>query len=214
MSYNTYNESVWAGKFGGEYTKRNLYNPEELDALYSDRYGVTRTKMNRTFLKDVNKEARILEVGCNAGNQLVLLQKMGFKNLTGVEINPDAVQVARSRVSNPIFTGSASDLSLFDNNYFDLIFTSGVLIHINPNEVLKVMSQIARVSKQYIWGFEYFSQGQTEVTYRDKTDLLWRNNYAQMYEVYCGVKLVKETFYPNKDDKKLIDHMFLLEKIS
>jgi pseudaminic acid biosynthesis-associated methylase len=207
-----YNESVWAGKFGDDYTKRNIYGREELDELYINRYGASRTEMNQLFLGDLDRDARILEVGCNAGNQLALLQKMGFTNLHGVEINPDAAEIARTRVSGSIYSGiSASDLSLFENNSFDLVFTSGVLIHINPNELLNVMSEVTRVSRKYVWGFEYFSSSHTEVTYRDKSDLLWRDNYAAMYEVYYGLKLVKEKFYPNIGNEELIDHMFMMK---
>jgi pseudaminic acid biosynthesis-associated methylase len=207
-----YNESVWAGKFGDDYTKRNIYGREELDELYINRYGASRTEMNQLFLGDLDRDARILEVGCNAGNQLALLQKMGFTNLHGVEINPDAAEIARTRVSGSIYSGiSASDLSLFENNSFDLVFTSGVLIHINPNELLNVMSEVTRVSKKYVWGFEYFSSSHTEVTYRDKSDLLWRDNYAAMYEVYYGLKLVKEAFYINIGNEELIDHMFMMK---
>ena len=206
-----YNESIWAGKFGDDYTKRNLYGREELDELYINRYGVSRTEMNQLFLRNLDRDARILEVGCNAGNQLALLQKMGFTNLHGIEINPDAIELARTRVSGSIYHGSASDLSLFENNSFDLVFTSGVLIHINPNELLTVMSEVTRVSKKYVWGFEYFSPNHTEVTYRDKSDLLWRDNYAAMYEVYYGLKLVKEAFYINIGNEELIDHMFMMK---
>jgi pseudaminic acid biosynthesis-associated methylase len=207
-----YNESVWAGKFGDDYTKRNIYGREELDELYINRYGASRTEMNQLFLGDLDRNARILEVGCNAGNQLALLQKMGFTNLHGVEINSDAAEIARTRVNGAIYSGiSASDLSLFENNSFDLVFTSGVLIHINPNELLNVMSEVTRVSKKYVWGFEYFSPSHTEVNYRNKSDLLWRDNYAAMYGVYYGLTRVKEKFYPNIGNEELIDHMFMMK---
>jgi pseudaminic acid biosynthesis-associated methylase len=206
-----YNESVWAGRFGEEYTKRNWYIPAELDELYTNRYGASRTEMNQYFLKDISKDAQILEVGCNCGNQLLALKQQGFHNLTGIEINPTAADLARTRVPYPIFTGSALDLP-FINNCFDVVFTSGLLIHISPNELLKVMSEIARVSKGYVWGFEYYSPGQTEVVYRGKTELLWKNDYALMYSLYCDLKLVEEKFYYNEGNKKLADHMFILRK--
>jgi pseudaminic acid biosynthesis-associated methylase len=208
-----YNESVWAGNFGEEYTNRNVYNPKELDELYTNRYGASRTEMNCHFLKDISKDAQILEVGCNCGNQLLALEQQGFYNLTGIEINPKAADLARTRTHSPhpIFTGSALDLP-FINNYFDVVFTSGLLIHINPMELIKVMGEIARVSKEYVWGFEYYSQGQTEVVYRGKTDVLWKNDYALMYSLYCDLKLVEEKFYYNEGNKKLADHMFILRK--
>ena len=64
----------WAGKFGKEYTDRNLMSLDELDQLYIDKFGISRTELNKEFLDDL-KIGRILEVGCNVGNQLLLLKK-------------------------------------------------------------------------------------------------------------------------------------------
>src|SRR5207247_353676 len=70
--------AVWTGEFGKEYTDRNLLSPSQLDALYVERFGVTRRAMNEEFLQPLDRQARVLEVGSNVGNQLVLLQVMGF----------------------------------------------------------------------------------------------------------------------------------------
>ena len=64
-----------------------MFNPLELNQLYSNRYGITRKEMNHEFLEFLDRDYMILEVGSNVGNQLNLLSKMGFKNLYGLEIN-------------------------------------------------------------------------------------------------------------------------------
>ena len=71
---NTSQEQVWSGKFGKDYTDRNIMSPEDLDRLYLENYGVSRTELNEEFLHGLNIN-RILEVGCNVGNQLLLLKK-------------------------------------------------------------------------------------------------------------------------------------------
>ena len=82
MGLNTTNETeqihTWSGDFGREYTDRNTFTPSELDELYRRNYGVTRTALNQRFLADIPRDARILEVGCNMGNQLLILQQMEF----------------------------------------------------------------------------------------------------------------------------------------
>jgi len=105
---NTYQEEVWSGKFGKEYTERNLMAPDKLDQLYLDKYGISRTELNKEFLDDLNVD-RILEVGCNVGNQLLLLKKMRYTNLWGMELQDYAVEIARKRTSGiNLVKGSAS----------------------------------------------------------------------------------------------------------
>ena len=111
----------WTGRFGAEYTERNSYTPAQVDELWARNYGVTRTEMNRKFLGDLPKDARILEVGCNLGNQLMLLQQLGFTNLYGVEVQQGALESAQARTHNlQLSLASAFDLP-FDDGYFDLV---------------------------------------------------------------------------------------------
>ena len=111
-----------------------LYRPQysklKRDQLsfYQTNYGITRTQLNESFLGQIPREARILEVGCNSGNQLLMLQEMGFTNLSGVEVQTYALESARGRVKGvQLAQAPAFDLP-YEDGYFDLVFTSGVLI--------------------------------------------------------------------------------------
>ena len=202
----------WKDKFGKEYTNRNALTLDELERLHENNYGVSRTKLNNIFIGKFDHSIKILEVGSNIGNQLLLLQKMGFKNLYGIEINEYAVELSKQRVNNiNIIQGSAFDIP-FKNEYFDLVFTSGVLIHIAPHDINLVLNEIYRCTKEYIWGFEYYEEKYTEIIYRGKKDLLWKANFAQLYlNLFENLKLIKEKKikYLNNDN---IDVMFLLKK--
>lgn len=208
----TKQEQVWSGKFGEDYTQRNTYTFEEVEKFYHGLYGMTRTEMNRQFLEGL-KIDRILEVGCNTGNQLIVLQKSGFQNLYGIELTPYAVGIAKRRTEGiNIIQGSAFDIP-FKDNYFDMVFTSGVLIHISPDDIEKVIREIYRCSKRYIWGFEYFSDSYTTVNYRGNNDLLWKTDFAKLYlNTFSNLKLIKEERfkYLNNDN---VDTMYLLEKV-
>lgn len=207
----TKQEEVWSGQFGAEYTDRNTYSFEEVEQFYRGLYGVTRTEMNGRFLDGLKPE-RILEVGCNTGNQLLVLQTNGFRNLYGVELMPYATQIAKKRLPEAnIIQGSAFDLP-FKDGFFDLVFTSGVLIHISPEDIGKVMTEIYRCSRRYIWGLEYFSENYTEINYRGNHNLLWKTNFATLYrEKFPDLKLIKEERFKYLDGDN-VDAMFLLEK--
>jgi len=202
---------TWINDFGKEYTDRNIYAPQELDQFYTRTFGLSKTEMDKEFLggREINS---ILEVGCNVGNQLRLLQEIGYRNLYGIEPQEYAVEKAKSLTRDiNIIKGSAFDLP-FKDNYFDLVFTAGVLIHINPNDIAKALQDIYRVSKRYIWGFEYYADNYTEIQYRGKSELLWKTNFAELYKKqFPALTLIKEKKYPYIEGDN-VDSMFIFEK--
>ncbi|GAH14482.1 unnamed protein product, partial [marine sediment metagenome] len=82
-----YQTDLWEGKYGNKYVKNNSWSAEEYNLLFEKWLGITRIDMNKIFLDNLDKSIKILEVGCNTGNQLVLLHQMGFNNIYGIEIN-------------------------------------------------------------------------------------------------------------------------------
>lgn len=202
----------WEGKFGKEYTDRNPLSLEEMESLYRGNYGVTRTEMNARFIGGLDRNIRILEVGSNVGIQLIYLQKAGFKHLYGIELQSYAIELSKSKTKNiNIIQGSAFDIP-FKEGFFELVFTSGVLIHIAPGDINKALDEMYRCTSRYIWGFEYYAETCTEITYREQANLLWKTDFARLFlERFCDLKLVKEERfkYLNNDN---VDTMFLLQK--
>jgi len=184
----------------------------ELYAFYKKTYGISRTEMNKKFLGRLNKNMKILEVGSNVGNQLLCLQKMGFKRLFGIEISDYAVELSKQRTKNiNIIQGSAFDIP-FRDGYFDLVFTSGLLIHVSPKDIKRVLDEIYRCASKYIWGFEYYSDILTPITYRSKNNLLWKRDFLQLYlRKFPLLTLVKEEKYKYLSNDN-VDFMFLLKK--
>lgn len=202
----------WAGNFGKEYTDRNIFATAELDSIYKEQYGVTRTEMTKEFLSQLNIK-RTFEVGCNVGNILINLQSIGIKQLYAIELQAYAVEKAKERTKGiNIIQGSAFDVP-FKDNFFELAYTSGVLIHISPNDVQVAMDEMHRVTNKYIWGFEYYAEEYTEIDYHGNGDKMWKTNFAQLFlDRFSDLKLVKEVKYPYLKNNN-IDQMYLLEKI-
>jgi|SRR3989338_2612188 len=208
----TKEEKFWSSKFGQGYVSRNKFDPKGLDQLYVSKFGTSRSKLNKEFLQNI-KVNNVLEVGCNIGNQLALLQKQGFKNLYGVDIYPEAVEQAKFHTKHiNIIQGSAFDLP-FKDRYADLVFTAGVLIHINPKNLKKAMSEIYRSSKKYIWGYEYYHPQHVAIDYQGNKDRLWKGDFCQMYlDSFPNLKVVKRKKLKYLDSNNA-DEMFLLKKI-
>ncbi|MFW9920977.1 MAG: pseudaminic acid biosynthesis-associated methylase [Candidatus Thorarchaeota archaeon] len=204
----TEQEEFWEGDFGNEYTARNA---GDWDSFYRQQWGITRTELNREFLVDVDLKSRILEVGCNRANQLKVLKSQGYENLWGLEINKHAISIAREDKEFNIVEGSGFDIP-FKDSFFDLVFTSGVLIHIAPENLPRMIDEIHRVSNRFIWGFEYFAEDCTEIQYRGHQNRLWKNNFMKLYlDRFSDLSIVKSRMVKYVANENA-DMMFLLEK--
>lgn len=212
-SSETTQSAIWKGQFGRDYTDRNTSDPEGLDALYLKNYGISRRALNQDFLHEIPKDATFLEVGCNTGNQLLLLQEMGYPNLSGVELQPYAFALAQKRLPRvSLALGSVLSLPYADAS-FDMVFTSGVLIHISPDDLPRALDEIYRCSRAFIWGLEYFSSTEVEIPYRNHSHLLWKMDYARRYlERFNDLEIVREQRLPYLQSDNQ-DTVFLLKKI-
>lgn len=203
---------TWTGDFGREYTNRNNYTPSQLDEFYRQTFGVTRRELNQQLLQDVPKDARILEVGCNMGTQLLLLREMGFTELSGIEIQSYALARARERLAGAHLIQASAFSIPFEDRSFDLVFTSGVLIHIAPADLPKALSEIHRCTRRWVWGMEYYAPEMTEITYRQHHNLLWKADYARLYlDAFPDLGLVREERVRYLGSEN-VDTMFLLRR--
>jgi pseudaminic acid biosynthesis-associated methylase len=214
MHVSTKQIETWKGDFGREYTGRNTFQDyQEFDRFYVERYGVSRDGLNRHFLGGLPTNARILEVGCNIGNQLEALGQIGFTNLYGVEIQGDAVKQAHLlRPHLNVIEGSVFEIP-FRDDFFDVVFTNNVLIHIAPANLVRAFSEMNCVTRSYIWGMEYFAPEFTGVRYRGHDNLLWKGDYAALIQKqFPDLWEEKSEFYAYQDGSGLTDKMYLLRK--
>jgi pseudaminic acid biosynthesis-associated methylase len=156
-----------------------------------------------------------LEVGCNVGVQLLILNNLGYKNLYGIEINEYAIDTSKENTKGKdiyIIKGSALDIP-YKDLFFDLVFTSGLLIHISPDDINRVLDEIYRCSRKYIWCYEYYSDSYEKVTYRGVDNLLWKTDFVRLFmKRFKNLELIKEERLTYIEQPEYIDTMFLLEK--
>jgi len=203
---------TWKGDFGYAYTHRNNQTPYELDDMYIENFGFSRTDLNQLFVGNMSKKMKILEVGSNTCLQLKMLQRIGFTNLYGIEINLMSIEESK-RCTDYIYNmyGEAADIP-FKDCFFDLVFTTGLLIHIHPKEINEVLSEIYRCTKKYILCHEFFADEYIEVDYRGKEEILWKTNFCSLFlNKFPDLNIVKSVKLKYKDTDN-IDEMFLLEK--
>ena len=83
----------------------------------------------------------------------------------------------------------------FADASIDLVFTSGVLIHVAPEDLERVVREIARVARHYILCIEYFSHEPVQVTYRGKEGYLFKRDFGRYYlETFPNLRVVDYGF--------------------
>lgn len=81
------------------------------------------------FLKYIPFDANIVELGCNIGRNLRVLEAIGYTKLTGVDINADAVK--NKITTAPIVLGSIEDYLCI--NTHSVVFTMATFEHIHKD---------------------------------------------------------------------------------
>lgn len=175
---------LWQGQFGDDYTSRNIITDDNLKA----RETLWAELLKFMVLNSNHIPEKILEIGCGAGINLLAIENV-YKNnggkevkLEGLEPNKKAAFIAKHQdIRNCIIRdGNIINPELCDSQY-DVVFTSGVLIHIHPDDLLKATKEIYRVSKQFIVCLEYFSPELREIKYREQEQALWSQDFGLHY---------------------------------
>jgi len=102
-------------------------------------------KVLKKVLEKLPETAKILEVGCGNGFLLKELQKMGFKNVFGVEVSLDAVKKADQTLAKNIFPEDLVASHYFRNGTLDFIFLFQTFDHLtDPSEFLPKVYQLLK----------------------------------------------------------------------
>lgn len=201
--YKTGQEQFWAGEFGSEYVKRN-----QDQALLSSNIALFSKIFERT--KGVET---ILELGANVGMNIKAIQKiLPDINLSAIEINKDAYNQLKEISHVDAHLGSILDFNL--ESKYDFIFTKGVLIHINPDELSCVYEKMVSSSNKYICVIEYYNPSPVEIEYRGNHGKLFKRDFAGELLDGWDLELVDYGFIYHRDPVFPQDDLtwFLMQK--
>ena len=120
---------------------------------------------------EVAPEMSVVELGTNAGANLARLRELGYGPLTGVEINPAAVDAMRvafpSLADVEISVGSLEAvLPEIADGAADVVFTMAVLIHVHPTS-MSVFSNMVRIARRFVCVVEHEEASNVYVFPRD-----------------------------------------------
>jgi len=167
----------WKSDFGVDYAARgrNRMSVENLQRLSRD-WGKILSRALMPY------PSSILEVGCNIGRNLAVLKQF-VHECHGVEPNKKVCEIVQK---DPLLSGitlhQADGFRLpYADQSIDLVFTSGVLIHVAPKDLGRITTEIHRVAKHYIVCIEYFSHVPETVSYHGRDGVLFKRDFGSLY---------------------------------
>lgn len=167
-TYKTEQEAFWAGEFGSAYISRNLDDKQAI---------ANRVSFWSSITQNISAPlTSILELGANIGINLDALHMLSpASKRSAVEINEDAIAVLRKK---NIEVFHESILAFSPESQWDLVFTSGVLIHLAPEVLPEVYNKMAQCAGAYVCIAEYYNPTPVEIPYQGHSNRLFKRDFA------------------------------------
>lgn len=181
-------EQFWEGNFGDDYTVRNAVQAADRQAFFSK------------ILQLAPSIQSVCELGANRGHNLRAIQlSKPEADLTGLELNPTALEELRKYTGIQGVQGSIQEFK--PERTFDLVYTCGVLIHLNPDDLTDVYRKMFTLSSRYILINEYYNPSPVELGYRGHAGKLFKRDFGG------------EFMDANEGKVKLVDYGFLWQRV-
>jgi len=205
MRIQTEQENFWMGQFGNEYIDRNRVGVESNLSLFS------------RILSRTNNIHSIIELGSNIGLNLIAInQLLPQVHLAAVEINHQAIlELGKIPFISDIYHESI--LNFHPQKIYDLAFTKGVLIHLNPDKLSTAYELLYKSSKKYVLIVEYYNPNPAEIVYRGHKGKLFKRDFAgEFMDKYSDCQLIDYGFVYHRDPVFPLDDVnwFLMKKDS
>lgn len=132
----------------------------------------------------VGADAAVLELGCSAGRHLARLHEAGYRDLTGIDINPAAREVLADAYPDLYADGTfhfdaiETVVAGLETGRFDAVFSVETLQHIHPDHDW-VFEEVARVADDILVTVELEGDGVESLV--DDTVPLYRRDWRAVF---------------------------------
>ncbi len=205
MTRKTEQEVFWETEFGNDYILRNQ-GPAAVASSVA---------FFSKIISKTTKPGSVLELGSNIGVNLAAMEQLlPDASLSAVEINREAAEHLE-RTLPRVELHCTSILEFEPARQWDLVFSKGVLIHLNPQELPRVYDLMFEASSQYIMVAEYYNPIPVELPYRGHEGKLFKRDFAgELMDRHSTLTLVDYGFAYHRDNCFPQDDLnwFLLEK--
>jgi pseudaminic acid biosynthesis-associated methylase len=165
-------EHFWREKITDSYSRDNSFFDEKLGL---QAWEIILSKIDKSDMSSY------LDCGSNIGRNISFLKKVlpeATSNIVELAKAPFDKCMSDFHITES-FLGPLKDAKF--NSKFDLVFTSGVLIHVNPDDLLDSMSRMFEASSKYILIIEYFNRTPVMINYRGEDDRLFKRDFGKLF---------------------------------
>lgn len=181
-------QNFWKNIYSKEYIERNPHTDQQLGLKAWSKM------LDKIDIIDGGVK-NILECGSNIGRNIALLNLLfPGANKSIIELSEDAFEI----VTKSFILDKAQNCSIVSADFasasFDLVYISGVLIHVHPDDVLANLAKMYEWSNKYILINEYFNRTPVMLEYRGEKDKLFKSDFGKTFMQNFDVKLVDYGF--------------------
>lgn len=139
---------------------------------YLDTWNHPHRKILVNILKSISWLS-LLEIGCGSGPNLVaILKEIKGRQIGGIDINPEAIELARNTFKGGYFKVGSADRIVMSDKSTDIILSDMVLIYAGRRKIDKYIKEIKRVARNYVLFSEFHSK-----SWWNRTALKWNSGY-------------------------------------
>ena len=131
----------------------NYYNKFNEDKRLDSRHGQVEFLTSMKYIREyIDKNDRIIDIGAGSGRYCITLKDEGY-DVTAVEyVRPNIGKIKAKNKDIKVVEASATDLSVFKDDEFDIGIMFGPMYHLYSNEdKLKALKEAKRICKKYIF---------------------------------------------------------------
>jgi pseudaminic acid biosynthesis-associated methylase len=163
-------EQLWSGNFGDEWADRNLDYRYELRQPFWD-----------GLMKRLSP-ARVLDIGCNAGGNLRwIAPHLEPGGAYGIDVNRHSLNLIHDYVPDANVLVASATAIPFRDDFFDLVFTVGVLVVVPEETIALAVQEMARTSSRYVLAMEMYAPELTLIPHREIERGLFKRDYGSVF---------------------------------
>jgi len=101
----------------------------------------------------------LLEVGCGGGaNLAAILKAFTGKQVGGIDVNEDAIELARKTFNGGVFKVNSADDIMMSDGSVDVVLSDMTMIYVGPTKIMEYLEEMKRVTRGYIVLCEFHSR--------------------------------------------------------
>lgn len=208
MKDNTIQEKLW---------RDSIWSKQYISRNNSKQLKFSNIAFFSKILDSLNQPVEsVFEIGPNIGLNLDAINALDNRIIIDcLEISIDACHVLRDKpfIRN-VINDSISNFKVYQDKKYDLVFTKGVLIHLNPNELPEIYEKIYSLSNRFVLFAEYYNPTPVSISYRGIENVLFKRDFAgEFLDKFSDFKLIDYGFVYHRDNVFPQDDItwFLLE---